>query len=311
MLLILNTDDLTEDHLVEVKSVLKNIETYKDYFQNVESMVVYQKMVNNENMSLIDLRTLKKDALMKNSEGKLGLFLKCYDNFDEVHKIKVSVKKTEEINENYENSDRQWYKQYAMLSERIIARNRICRYFKKYQLNFKKLLKNRKNTCHISFNLMEFFGKESVTEKQISNVKRFLMKNKFVLKFYDEVRNLNILTMRTYYLNIIDNGLDFHYLLSILNEISDKRDDFEKELIIQSDPKIIGKDSYHKFINLKSEVGDLTKKFKEWIDNNHSPKITEVKLQQSKKSIALKFAKRHLYRTANKMFNMKNQKEKL
>jgi len=310
MLLLLNIDDLNEDILPEIKSVLKDIDTFKDFYENIEDPNVFQRLFNLETLSLNDLKLLRKDFLIKNHEGKLNLFVKCYENVDEVMKIKVATKTTEEINGNYEKADKQWLKQYARLSERILARNRIFRYFKKYQLNFKKLLKNRRVSTIVSYNLMEFLSKDNISDKDSLNVKRFLLKHKFVLDFYESIHQLSVLTMTTYYLNIIDNGLDFHYLLSVLNEIQRKREKFEKAVLLHSDPKIIGKEMVQEFVDLKYEMSDLRKNLEKWIENNHSPKITEVKLQQSKKSIALKFAKRHLYRTANKIFNLKSGKVK-
>ncbi len=140
--------------------------------------------------------------------------------------------------------------------------------------------------------------------------KNFLLKNKFILEVYVKLNILINVVTKTYYLNIIDKGLDFHYILSILNEISTKRDSFEKQIRLQSNPEIISNDTVQNFIDIKKDISILTKSFDKWIDKNYSPEINEIKLNQSKKLIALKFAKRHLYRSANKMFHLKVKEDK-
>lgn len=304
MLLIINIDELSSDHLLEIKTILKNIDVYKDFYEEIKNEVVYQKLMN-QNLTLVELNILKKELISYDSSGKRSLFLTCYENFDNIIKIKIAHKSNEEIDLNYSNSDYDWYRQYKWLAIRINSRDRIIRYFKKNQHNIKKNCKNSKLTPEVAYDLMIFYNKPSISIEDEKNIKVFLLKNKFILELYEKLNILENIVIKTYYLNIIDKGLDFHYILSILNEISCKKDIFEKEIRLQSNPEVISKETVQSYVEMKNQLNILTKSFDKWLAKNYSPEINEIKLNQSKKLIALKFAKRHLYRSANKIFHLK------
>ena len=109
---------------------------------------------------------------------------------------------------------------------------------------------------------------------------------------------------------MIDKGLDFHYILSCLNGVVMKKEQFENSIITQSNSEIISNESTQTFIDLGYEVGDMIESFEKWIGTHHTPKRNEIKLNENKKLIALKFARRKLFRTANKIYHLKKNNVK-
>ncbi len=304
MLLLLNTEDFSEDIFSNIKAVLKNIDVYKDFYETIEKPLVYEKLFN-ENLSVSELNILKKFYIIIDKNERKSLFVNCYEGLDEIFKIKIAARSSEEIDASYANADKDWYKQDIALAKRIIARKSIFRFYKKHQIRIKKLCKNKKLEPKISLILNKFFDNNSISMKEERHIRSFLLKNKFILDIYEQIDTLTKLVINTYYMNIIDNGLDFHYILSFLKEISENKNQFENSFRLQSNPEIISNETIQKFIDIKFEIRNMTKGFESWITNNHTPETNEIKLNQNKKLIALKFAKRHLYRRANKIYNRK------
>ena len=309
LILILNTDDISEFILIEIKTVLSNIDVYKDFYESIENLNIYDKLFN-ENLSVSDLRSIQKNMIIKNESEDNTFFMKIYEENDPIVKIKIGSKTNEEIDENYANSDGNWLSQFKLLAQRIISKKILIKFFKNHQMNFKKILKNLRFPPNISYSVNEFFSKYVGSLSEERHIKSFLAKNKFILKFYEKIQSSINLAIQTYYLKIIDDGLDFHYILTFLNEILTKLEEFEKSIIIQSNPEIITNtnETIQKFIDLKSDLEGMNISFEDWRNKKHVNLKREVNLDQNKKLIALKFAKRHLYRSANKLYNQKNEK---
>ena len=307
LVLIVNSDEFSGDILFEIKATLKNLDNYKDFYEIIENSIVYEKLFF-EDPSIAELNSIKKSLIIKNEFGEKRFFLKTYENIDKILTIKIASISLEQIDANYINADIAWFKQYKYFSKRIISKKIIFRFYMRYLRNFKKILKNYKLSSNNNFCLNEFLSNYTINIEEKINIRSFLVKNKFILEFYDQISELTNSVINYYYFKIIDNGLDFHYILTFLNEISMKRQEFENSVRTQSNPEIMTKENIQKFVELKNQIKEMVIIFENWRLKKNESHIREINLNDNKKLIALKFARRHLYSRANKLYRQKLNK---
>lgn len=306
IVLVLNTTEFNNEAFNEVKDIIDIISRFSDFYEKSYNTWVFEKLFD-PHLTLTELTNLKTEFVIFKENGEKTLFYKSFNgetNEDFIQIFEIIPSTPSETERNYEDSDKMWYKQYLWLSQRLIAKNKIIKAFKNTILDFRKNCKKRNLPGEIAFNIMHLHEEnhEKINEKDLQI---FLLRNRFILKIYEKLARLSHLILHTYYLNMIDKGLDFHYILSCLNEVVMKREQFENSIILQSNSEIISNESTQTFIDLGYEIGNMIESFEKWIGNHHTPKRNEIKLNENKKLIALKFARRKLYRSANKIYNLR------
>ena len=289
ILIIVNNEQLNHESLKKLKYSLKNlIETD----QGSQDSLILLKYINSK-----DFSQLARDV--KASKVKFSFKL--------VSLTLQSNLKQAEI--EYEQCNQAYLNEQMAIARHINLKKAILKFYNKSR--FAKI------KAKINFNSLEHnyilatFRNLADHKFVLDNVFNLVKKNSALLQLFYKINNFLKRVMFFFYYTRLENPLDFHYIMSLLHNISklgSEYVEFIRELTIS---KEFGPENNKTFVTKKVEVGDLSKEFEKW-KNTKEVREDLGQKQKRRRLVGVKWEERGLKSALNKKAKkIKSKKKKI